>query len=63
MDLHRLTPVLVLPLRPFGLDPGRALANAQPSDEQRADRRREQLLYIESHFPRPDTTAPISVSR
>lgn len=51
MNLHSLTPVLVLPLRPFGLEPGRALANAQPSDEQRAIRRREQLRYIESRFP------------
>lgn len=33
-------------LRPLGLEPGRALANANPTPEQRELRRAEQFRYI-----------------
>ncbi|HJQ41855.1 MAG TPA: hypothetical protein VJ831_02120 [Jatrophihabitantaceae bacterium] len=49
MNFSRLAPIASLPLRPLGLDPGRALANASPTPEQRAARRTEQLHYIVEH--------------
>jgi len=50
------------PLRWAGIDPGRALRNAQPSFEQRLRDRADQRSAIESHFgpirrvPQPSAT-------
>ena len=62
MNLTRLAPIAILPLRPFGLDPGRALANAKPTPEQLAARRNEQLRYIVEHFPPPDGAEPVQLT-
>ena len=42
--------VAMQPLRWAGLDPGRAVRNAQPSFEQRLRDRADQRAAIESHF-------------
>lgn len=63
MNLSRLAPAALLPLRPLGLDPGRAVANAQPTAEQRYARRKEQLQYIVRHFPPPEGSEPLTVNR
>ncbi|HEX3335623.1 MAG TPA: hypothetical protein VHS54_04130 [Jatrophihabitans sp.] len=46
-DIQR---VVTWPLRSVGLDPGRALANAQPSPDERHARRMEQWEYVRSRF-------------
>lgn len=42
-------PASLLPLKPLGLEPGRALANANPTPEQNRRRRTEQFRYIVRH--------------
>jgi hypothetical protein len=42
------------PLRPLGLDPGRAIHNANPSTEVKAARRAEQHAYIAARFGVPE---------
>jgi len=54
MKLSDLKPIASLSLRPLGLDPGRAVANARPTPAQLRERRKEQLQYIVRHFPPPD---------
>jgi hypothetical protein len=39
-------PGALLPLKSLGLDPGRALSNANPTPAQRRQRRTEQFRYI-----------------
>jgi hypothetical protein len=38
------------PLRSLGLDPGRALANAQPTPDVRQAQRLEQWVYVRAGF-------------
>jgi hypothetical protein len=47
-DIRR---VVMWPLRSVGLDPGRALSNAQPSPAERNAWRLEQRAYIRSVQP------------
>ena len=42
-------PSTFLPLKPLGLEAGRALANAKPTPEQLRRRRAEQFRYIVMH--------------
>jgi hypothetical protein len=42
--------VVMWPLRSVGLDPGRALANAQPSFEERQAQRLEHWAYVLARF-------------
>lgn len=46
MKLGLPHPSRLLPLKSLGLEPGRALANAKPTAEQRQKRRAEQFRYI-----------------
>jgi hypothetical protein len=46
-DLRR---VVLWPLRSFGLEPGRALINAQPSPQERRAQRLEQWAYVQARF-------------
>jgi hypothetical protein len=42
------------PLRPLGLNPGRAIQNANPTAEQAQARRAEQHAYIAARFGVPE---------
>ena len=48
------------PLRRLGLEPGRALANAQPSPAEAQTSRAEQLAYIQAAPPVQSDEAPLS---
>ena len=60
MNLGR---VAFWPLRPLGLDPGRAVANARPSAAALYARRTEQLQYIVRDHPLPEGSEPVRISR
>jgi hypothetical protein len=44
--------VALWPLRSVGLDPGRALANARPSADEREAQRHEQWRYVQERVAR-----------
>jgi hypothetical protein len=46
------------PLRRLGLEPGRALANAQPSPAAVQASRVEQLAYIQAAYPAQSDESP-----
>ena len=48
------------PLRRLGLEPGLALANAQPSPAVVQANRAEQLAYIQAAHPAQSDQAPLS---
>ncbi|MDT4939088.1 MAG: hypothetical protein QOG80_2759 [Pseudonocardiales bacterium] len=48
----------LLPLRPLGLEAGRALANANPTPDQKRARRAEQLRYIVAQCAHSATVDP-----
>jgi hypothetical protein len=48
------------PLRRLGLEPGRALANAQPAPAEAQAGRVEQLAYIQAALPVQSDLVPLS---
>jgi hypothetical protein len=48
--LESMRHVVMWPLRSVGLDPGRALANAQPAPDARQARRLEHWAYVQARF-------------
>jgi hypothetical protein len=54
--------VVTWPFRSVGLDPGRALTNAQPTPDARQTQRLEQWVYIRARFdPTGATSVPSGI--
>ena len=52
----------LMTLKPLGLEPGRALANANPTPEQKQRQRAEQFRYIVIHCAELQRVAPTAPS-